>query len=273
MVPLPDSRWPGRGRGCGRPRSRRSRSACCSASCTRRTSAGRPRRSGRRCPSSRCRCRVRCCRSSASTSASRPPSPTPTSRPGSPPTCASSPVGPEAPACPRPLVMQSSGGVADIDLAAGRSRPGVVLSGPAGGVVGRVATSRRRSGFPTCSPSTWAARAPMLRRSSAAACRRRPSRCVAGVPIKLPAVDVHTVSAGGGSIAWADEGGALRVGPRSAGAGRARGLRARRRRADRHRRRPGARLPARRRELGGRGGAAADLARQARCGGWATSSA
>src|ERR687889_1697635 len=41
---------------------------------------------------------------------------------------------------------------------------------------------------------------------------------VAGVPIKLPMVDVHTVSAGGGSVAWADAGGALRVGPHSAGA-------------------------------------------------------
>jgi N-methylhydantoinase A len=41
---------------------------------------------------------------------------------------------------------------------------------------------------------------------------------VAGVPLKLPMVDVHTVSAGGGSIAWADAGGALRVGPQSAGA-------------------------------------------------------
>jgi N-methylhydantoinase A len=41
---------------------------------------------------------------------------------------------------------------------------------------------------------------------------------VAGVPIKLPMVDVHSVSAGGGSIAWADAGGALRVGPHSAGA-------------------------------------------------------
>jgi N-methylhydantoinase A len=38
------------------------------------------------------------------------------------------------------------------------------------------------------------------------------------VPIRLPAVDVHSVSAGGGSIAWLDEGGAVRVGPRSAGA-------------------------------------------------------
>jgi N-methylhydantoinase A len=41
---------------------------------------------------------------------------------------------------------------------------------------------------------------------------------VAGVPIKLPMVDVHTVSAGGGSIAWVDAGEALRVGPTSAGA-------------------------------------------------------
>src|SRR5512146_2307602 len=41
---------------------------------------------------------------------------------------------------------------------------------------------------------------------------------VAGAPVKLPMVDVHTVSAGGGSIAWVDAGGALRVGPRSAGA-------------------------------------------------------
>ena len=51
-----------------------------------------------------------------------------------------------------------------------------------------------------------------------ARCRRPPRRWSAGVPIKLPMVDVHTVSAGGGSIAWVDAGGALRVGPRSAGA-------------------------------------------------------
>ena len=41
---------------------------------------------------------------------------------------------------------------------------------------------------------------------------------IAGVPIALPRVLVETVSAGGGSIGWVDEGGALRVGPRSAGA-------------------------------------------------------
>ena len=47
--------------------------------------------------------------------------------------------------------------------------------------------------------------------------RRRPSE-IAGRPIALPTLDVHTVGAGGGSIAWRDAGGALRVGPRSAGA-------------------------------------------------------
>ena len=45
-----------------------------------------------------------------------------------------------------------------------------------------------------------------------------PESVVAGVPIRFPMVDVHSVGAGGGSVAWLDEGGALRVGPRSAGA-------------------------------------------------------
>jgi N-methylhydantoinase A/oxoprolinase/acetone carboxylase beta subunit len=44
------------------------------------------------------------------------------------------------------------------------------------------------------------------------------SRVVAGFPVRLPALDIHTIGAGGGSIAWTDQGGALRVGPRSAGA-------------------------------------------------------
>jgi len=50
------------------------------------------------------------------------------------------------------------------------------------------------------------------------AVRRTDSRMIGGRPIQLPMVDVHTVGAGGGSIGWVDHGGALRVGPRSAGA-------------------------------------------------------
>ena len=47
---------------------------------------------------------------------------------------------------------------------------------------------------------------------------RSSHRIVAGLPVRVPHVDIHTVGAGGGSIAWLDEGGALRVGPQSAGA-------------------------------------------------------
>ena len=92
-----------------------------------------------------------------------------------------------------------------------------MLSGPAGGVVG-AAYVGSLGGYTTSSPSTWAARARTWRRSSRGEAQTTTETVVAGVPIKLPMVDVHTVSAGGGSIAWADAGGALRVGPHSAGA-------------------------------------------------------
>ena len=46
----------------------------------------------------------------------------------------------------------------------------------------------------------------------------RPNVTVGGLPVRLPSVDIHTVGAGGGSVAWRDAGGALRVGPESAGA-------------------------------------------------------
>src|SRR5207248_10736368 len=47
---------------------------------------------------------------------------------------------------------------------------------------------------------------------------RTSERPVGGLPIRLPSVDIHTVGAGGGSLVWRDRGGALRVGPQSAGA-------------------------------------------------------
>jgi N-methylhydantoinase A len=117
---------------------------------------------------------------------------------------------------PAPLVMQSAGGVAEIDLAA--TQPvRLVLSGPAGGVVGAtyVAAQSRHGDLLTfdmggTSTDVAAVVGGMVQTTTEAV--------VAGVPVKLPAVDVHSVSAGGGSVAWADEGGALRVGPSSAGA-------------------------------------------------------
>ncbi len=117
---------------------------------------------------------------------------------------------------PRPLVMQSSGGVVDLADAAEQAAA-CVLSGPAGGVVG-AAFVARASGFGDVLSfdmgGTSTDVAPILNGEAQTTTESQ----VAGVPLRLPMVDLHTVSAGGGSIAWADAGGALRVGPRSAGA-------------------------------------------------------
>jgi N-methylhydantoinase A len=117
---------------------------------------------------------------------------------------------------PEPLVMQSSGGVAPAEEA---SRAGAwsVLSGPAGGAVGagllaRSASERNALGFDMGGTSCDVCVV------EDGAVRRTDSRRIEGRVIQLPMVDVHTVGAGGGSVAWRDAGGALRVGPRSAGA-------------------------------------------------------
>ena len=117
---------------------------------------------------------------------------------------------------PSPLVMQSSGGVVDLDMAVGQAA-GCLLSGPAGGVVG-AAHVARASGYEDVLSFDMGGTSTDVAAIIGGEAQTTTEAVVAGVPIKLPMVDVHTVSAGGGSIAWADEGGALRVGPRSAGA-------------------------------------------------------
>jgi len=117
---------------------------------------------------------------------------------------------------PDPLVMQSTGGVAGIDAAAGQPAR-VVLSGPAGGVVGACYVAGR-SGHRDVLTFDMGGTSTDVAAVVDGAVQTTTESTVAGVPLKLPAVDVHTVSAGGGSVAWADSGGALRVGPRSAGA-------------------------------------------------------
>lgn len=117
---------------------------------------------------------------------------------------------------PAPLIMQSSGGVVDLQSAVSDAA-GCVLSGPAGGVVGAAYVGslgghENLLTFDMGGTSTDVA--PIIGGEA----QTTTETVVAGVPIKLPMVDVHTVSAGGGSIAWADAGGALRVGPHSAGA-------------------------------------------------------
>lgn len=117
---------------------------------------------------------------------------------------------------PEPEVMLSSGGVADATAAAAHGS-WTVLSGPAGGAVAAARASTLAGaaraiafdmGGTSCDVSlvedgrVWVTN----------------GREVGGRALALPMVDVHTVGAGGGSVAWIDAGGALRAGPRSAGA-------------------------------------------------------
>jgi N-methylhydantoinase A len=117
---------------------------------------------------------------------------------------------------PQPQVMRSSGGLAPAAEAA-RAGAWSVLSGPAGGAIGagllaRLSGDGNALGFDMGGTSCDVCVV------EAGEVRRTDSREIDGRPIQLPMVDVHTVGAGGGSIAWRDSGGALRVGPRSAGA-------------------------------------------------------
>jgi len=117
---------------------------------------------------------------------------------------------------PEPLVMRSSGGAASVEDAAAHPSWALV-SGPAGGVVGaeliaRLAGHKDAISFDMGGTSTDVCLI------AAAATIRSAERSVAGLPVRLPTVDLQTVGAGGGSIVWRDAGGALRVGPESAGA-------------------------------------------------------
>jgi N-methylhydantoinase A len=116
---------------------------------------------------------------------------------------------------PAPLVMQSSGGVTTVRHAAEHAS-GVVMSGPAGGAVG-AARAAVASGHEHALALDMGGTSADVALIVGGAVATTTESVVGGVPIGLPAVDVHSVGAGGGSIAWVDEGGALRVGPRSAG--------------------------------------------------------
>jgi N-methylhydantoinase A len=122
----------------------------------------------------------------------------------------------EANGLPAPAVMKSSGGVGSAEELA-RSGAQAVLSGPAGGAVG-AALLARLSGERDVVGLDMGGTSCDVCVVSDGAVRRTDSREIGGRVIQLPMVDVHTVGAGGGSVAWRDEGGALRVGPRSAGA-------------------------------------------------------
>src|SRR5271166_5352999 len=115
-----------------------------------------------------------------------------------------------------PQVMQSSGGLTDASRA-GAHAALTVLSGPAGGVGGALLLAALAEepevlcfdmGGTSCDVCVI----------TDSQVPETAERVIAGRPLALPALDIHTVGAGGGSIAWRDPGGALRVGPASAGA-------------------------------------------------------
>src|SRR4051812_1225504 len=115
-----------------------------------------------------------------------------------------------------PDVMLSGGGVVAAATAA-RHGSWTVLSGPAGGAVG-AALLAERAGAPGAVCLDMGGTSCDVSVSEDGRVRETGGRQVGGRALALPMVDVHTVGAGGGSVAWRDAGGALRVGPRSAGA-------------------------------------------------------
>lgn len=112
-------------------------------------------------------------------------------------------------------IMASDGGSMSVGMAR-RLAARTTLSGPAGGVVGTLAVAQQAGferiiSFDMGGTSTDVALCDgMLPQTSASE--------VGGMPVRLPSIDIHTVGAGGGSLARLDAGGALRVGPQSAGA-------------------------------------------------------
>jgi N-methylhydantoinase A len=116
---------------------------------------------------------------------------------------------------PRIFVMQSSGGITALATAA-REPVRTVLSGPAGGVVG-AAASARRSGFQSIIAFDMGGTSTDVSLVDGEI-KTASDAQITGLPIGVPMLDIHTVGAGGGSLARFDAAGVLRVGPESAGA-------------------------------------------------------
>jgi N-methylhydantoinase A len=117
---------------------------------------------------------------------------------------------------PEPLVMRSSGGVVELEEAAAHAAF-ALLSGPAAGVIG-AARVARLSGFDDAISFDMGGTSTDVCAIVGGVATRSAEREIGGLPVRLPTVDVVTVGAGGGSVARRDAGGALQVGPASAGA-------------------------------------------------------
>ena len=117
---------------------------------------------------------------------------------------------------PRLRVMQSSGGSISASVAA-EEPVRTILSGPAGGIVGALQMARA-AGFHQVITFDMGGTSTDVALCGADGLRMTNEASIAGLPVAVPVMDIHTVGAGGGSIARLDEGGSLRVGPESAGA-------------------------------------------------------
>jgi N-methylhydantoinase A/oxoprolinase/acetone carboxylase beta subunit len=117
---------------------------------------------------------------------------------------------------PAPLqVMQSRGGLAGVETA--RQRPvRLFLSGPAAGAIGSAAVGKAE-GFEDLITVDVGGTSSDIALVEGGTVHARPETQIAGYAVRVPMLDVTTLGAGGGSIAWIDAGGGLRVGPHSAG--------------------------------------------------------
>lgn len=115
-----------------------------------------------------------------------------------------------------PQLTQSNGGVIAFDTAA-EMPVRTVLSGPSTGVVAAQAIGRM-TGIENLITFDMGGTSSDVALLSGGECRVVNEAVVHGYPLKVPMLDIHTVGAGGGSIAYVDNGGLLKVGPRSAGA-------------------------------------------------------
>src|SRR5687767_4552578 len=113
-------------------------------------------------------------------------------------------------------VMQSSGGSISAEVAADEPVR-TILSGPSGGVVGALRAARA-AGIRNVITFDMGGTSTDVALCDSGAIRTTNEAIVAGLPVAVSVMDIHTVGAGGGSIARVDEGGSLRVGPESAGA-------------------------------------------------------
>ena len=116
----------------------------------------------------------------------------------------------------QPYITQSNGGIISLDVAL-KTPVRTVLSGPAAGITGATTVSAT-AGYPDIITFDMGGTSTDVALVASGEKSLKMEQEVSGYPIRIPMLDINTVGAGGGSIAWVDSGGHLKVGPQSAGA-------------------------------------------------------